>query len=435
MPSSGNIGSDPVAATARKIAFLPVVHGGLGLRSSALLSPAAHWAAWADVLPIIAERAPELGDRVLQELEAEESSVPSVRRAHAAERAVTQPEFRAKPTWQELVDGARPPERPQQYDEEPGQWPHGWQFYASLGLVLQHREHDVLPTIDAKARARVRSQSGAHAGDHLTALPTCEYTIASPLRMNGMLRRRARLPLAFSRRHCRATQCQRSGVSLLDEFGDHPAACPRTGALRRRGAAVERAFRPLWVEAPVQVDAEHPKVNELVPTVPASDGRQADVLVRGMSIGGGLPVVGDMCMGSVLHMDGSPHQGADEADGSAIDRMTRQKYNKYPELVLSDRVHYVVLACEEGGRWGPDVFKVVADLVKLKVAPLHSLLRRSAALAYTRKWWAILAMGAQSAAVDCILDRAPQVWAPEEAPPLASVLAWADVAPEPSRIR
>ena len=76
----------------------------------------------------------------------------------------------------------------------------------------------------------------------------------------------------------------------------------------------------------------------------------------------------------------------------------------------------------------------VEDLVKLKVAPLHSLLRRSAALAYTRRWWAILAMGAQSAAVDCILGRDPQVWVPHEAPPLASVLAWADIAPEPSRV-
>ena len=68
------------------------------------------------------------------------------------------------------------------------------------------------------------------------------------------------------------------------------------------------------------------------------------------------------------------------------------------------------------------------------VAPLHSLLRRSAALAFTRKWWAILAMGAQSAAVDCILGRDPQVWVPQGAPPLSSDLAWADVAPEPSRL-
>ena len=74
------------------------------------------------------------------------------------------------------------------------------------------------------------------------------------------------------------------------------------------------------------------------------------------------------------------------------------------------------------------------DLVRLKVAPLHSLLRRSAALAYTRRWWGILAMGAQSAAIDCILGRDPQVWVPHGEPPLAAVLADADIAPEPSRI-
>ena len=77
-------------------------------------------------------------------------------------------------------------------------------------------------------------------------------------------------------------------------------------------------------------------------------------------------------MGSVLHADGSPYPDADVEDGRAIDRLTDQKYDKYPELVLSDRVHYVVLACEEGGRWGPDVFRVVEDLVKLKVAPLSA---------------------------------------------------------------
>ena len=115
--------------------------------------------------------------------------------------------------------------------------------------------------------------------------------------------------------------------------------------------------------------------------------------------------------------------------------MTQQKHRDYPELEESDRVRFVVLACEEGGRWGPDVHEVISDLVRLKVAPLHPLLRRSAALAYTRRWWSILAMGAQSAAVDCILGQAPQVWVPDSVPPLASVLAWADIAPEPSWLR
>ena len=77
---------------------------------------------------------------------------------------------------------------------------------------------------------------------------------------------------------------------------------------------------------------------------------------------------------------------------------------------------------------------MVNDLVRLKVAPLHPLLRRSAALAYTRRWWSILAMGSQSAAIDCILGRDPQVWVPHGEPPLAAVLADADIAPEPSRV-
>ena len=43
-------------------------------------------------------------------------------------------------------------------------------------------------------------------------------------------------------------------------------------------------------------------------------------------------------------------------------------------------------------------------------------------------------MGAQTAAVDCILGTDPQVWVPQGSPPLASVLAGADIAPELSRV-
>ena len=50
------------------------------------------------------------------------------------------------------------------------------------------------------------------------------------------------------------------------------------------------------------------------------------------------------------------------------------------------------------------------------------------------KWWSILAMGAQSAAIDCILGQDPQVWAPRGSPPLGQILADADIGPEPSRV-
>ena len=69
-------------------------------------------------------------------------------------------------------------------------------------------------------------------------------------------------------------------------------------------------------------DIEDIQCYELVPTVSEADGRQADVFVRGMSIGNGLPVVGDMCMGSALHANGRPYTEAATVDGKAIERLT-----------------------------------------------------------------------------------------------------------------
>ena len=143
---------------------------------------------------------------------------------------------------------------------------------------------------------------------------------------------------------------------------------------------MERAFRPLWEEAPVDA-SEHPLVRELVSSVPESDGRQADVFVRGMAIGNGLPVVGDMCMGSVLHANGTPYTDAATVDGQAIERLTDQEHDKFPEVIAADQIPYVVLVCKEGSCWGTDVLTVGNELVRLKVAPLRPLLRKSAAFA------------------------------------------------------
>ena len=66
--------------------------------------------------------------------------------------------------------------------------------------------------------------------------------------------------------------------------------------------------------------SEHPLVHDLVPTVPAWDGKQADVFVRGMSIGNGRPVVGDMCMGNALHVNSTPYAHASAEDGKKGDR-------------------------------------------------------------------------------------------------------------------
>ena len=79
-----------------------------------------------------------------------------------------------------------------------------------------------------------------------------------------------------------------------------------------------------------------------------------------------------------------------------------RRNNKLQEARNEFEEHFA-LACKRGDHWGLDVFAVVSDRVRLELVPLHPLLRRSATLSYTRRWWSILAMGAQSATIDCIL--------------------------------
>ena len=142
-----------------------------------------------------------------------------------------------------------------------------------------------------------------------------------------------------------------------------------------------------------------------------------------------------MCMGSALHADGTPHPNAQNKDGATIARL---EYNKrvteYSDLATSPTIAYLVMACEEGGRWGPDQFRLIRDLIRVKVAPTHPLLRRRAALAYKRRFWSILSIGAQTVAADVILRRDSPVPTTDVAMPIATVLSLLDVGPEPSRM-
>ena len=104
------------------------------------------------------------------------------------------------------------------------------------------------------------------------------------------------------------------------------------------------------------------------------------------------------------------------------------------KLINSPTIAYLVMACEEGGRWGPDQFRLISDLVRSKVAPIHPLLRRRAALAYKRRFWSILSIGAQTVAADIILRRDTPQPTQDVAVPIASVLSLLDAGAEPSRM-
>ena len=64
--------------------------------------------------------------------------------------------FVGRPSWAQLRSGARPPpvER-----AEPGEWQHGWQYYASSSLEYHYRETVVLAQSAAADQAHLRSHS------------------------------------------------------------------------------------------------------------------------------------------------------------------------------------------------------------------------------------------------------------------------------------
>ena len=98
-------------------------------------------------------------------------------------------------------------------------------------------------------------------------------------------------------------------------------------------------------------------------------------VARGLSLCNGAAIAGDATMASPLHASGAPWPRAADSDGVALARARGQHEDHYPELVDGERARLVVLGCEVGGRWAPEVGRMLASLVELKCKEAPSLLR------------------------------------------------------------
>ena len=147
-----NIPEDQDAVT-KLIATMPLVLGGLGLWSAARTRQAAFWASWADCLPMIRERHPELAEDLLLRLEGG-ANTSALGAAREAAFTLTGVMGFTPLSWTVLSRGARPPEW-QPEDFEPGAQRRGWQHEAffSSGAVVS-RSSRVPPS------ARVRACPG-----------------------------------------------------------------------------------------------------------------------------------------------------------------------------------------------------------------------------------------------------------------------------------
>ena len=136
-------------------------------------------------------------------------------------------------------------------------------------------------------------------------------------------------------------------------------------------------------------------------------------------------------MASPVNADGSPWPRAADADGVALGRTRRRHQRRYPELVGGDRGRLLVLGSEVGGRWEPEALGVLRSLTATKVREAPVLLRRSAALAWHRRWVCLLSVAAQTALAESLLG--PSLTCSEwevDMPPLGDLLAeYRDVDP------
>ena len=73
----------------------------------------------------------------------------------------------------------------------------------------------------------------------------------------------------------------------------------------------------------------------------------------------------------------------------------RAKRRRYHELLHGRHARLLVLSCETGGRWGRDALHLVRLMAKQKARSAPLLLRRSAELAWSARWWGLLCVAAQ----------------------------------------
>ena len=350
-----SVGEESIA---RMSTTLPMALGGLGLRSAERSRWSAFWSSWADTLPMIKERHPEVAEVIVHHL-ARGGTSPCLDSARRAAVVLDGVDGFQVPSWSDVASGLRPPVIGDE-DREPGVPRQGWQHAAASCVESDFRAATLMPRMNPVERTLLRSQSGPCAGVPFTTCPSSPLTRIDSALFRVLLQRRLRLPLLLSQRICGCGQ-------PLDSFGHHRAACSRTGALGRRGFPLESAIARICREAGGRV-VTNMLVRDMDLGVPAAgDSRRLEVVVDGLPLFGGVQLAIDTTLVSSVRGDGEPRRGAADTDGVALLQARKRKENTYPELRgPRARARLVVVALEVGGRWSAEAKSFVGQLAKAR---------------------------------------------------------------------
>ena len=120
------------SAHARRSAGVPMNLGGLGLCLASGSAEAAHWASWADCIPSVKRRHPDVAEAMATLLSHHPG--PSFEAVRECANMLRESQF-VVPTWEAVLAGLRPGHED---DENPVEPKHGWQKPAARA-VHEHR--------------------------------------------------------------------------------------------------------------------------------------------------------------------------------------------------------------------------------------------------------------------------------------------------------
>ena len=322
------------------------------LRSASATAPAAHWASWADALSVashcsashdtVGERGRDwIFGRVAQEpWTGVVSSVDQVGLScrHAVDHHLTQQLNLANGS----MAGSTTPLPPS----------------SSTFRRPQCLPSHLLP---------IRPNCGPATSEVLCGTPTSpEFQLQPSIFMTTVLQR-VRLPLGVTEAIC---ECG----GFLDTLARHRAACPETGRLRSRAVGPERTLARVCREAGAVV-RQNVKLRDMK--------RAVEVLASGLPQQHGAQLPVDTTIWSALTTCGRACTNAAVVNGAALTKARRDSQVKYAELAQGARV---VLAVETGGRWSEEAASFAADLASARCREAPPDSRRSAMLAWRRRW-------------------------------------------------
>jgi len=204
--------------------------------------------------------------------------------------------------------------------------------------------------------------------------------------------------------------------------------CRVTGRNHARHRGIVQAWRQVLIEAGGHVPRRNVErmLRDTGVPVPPDDTRRLDLVVAGLGVFGGLPLLCDVFCVSPVTGAGAARPGCLTIDGGAVRQASRRCHEEdYPEVDVSGAARLFALGVEVFGRWSPDALTALRGLVANRCAGMSARTRRGVSLRLLRRWWGLLGLAVQREVAWAISRgaEADLAAAPLEPPPRLAELA------------